>query len=244
MLSIGTLKETECGMEGNELNIKEILDQFDGIDRDTLPEKLPRDCVHLYKEIFKFNELVIKATNYRKNGGRDDYVFENEAKWLTYLQKYPFVPKFYGKYYANNNIYLIIEYVEGISLDRVDRRFLKEFDPYFELLVNKLYHMLDVFNRENITHKDLRPNNIIINKTMSIFKIIDFQYCSPIFQDLETKNEQQAEHYRKSILNVGGMWRMPGMERHDFTTDRYAVEKILKDLKTSRMNVFQKLFLR
>ena len=212
-------------------NFEDLLIRFEDIDRYTPLEKLPEDCVHLHKEVFKYRDYIIKKTNYKKNKNKDSYLFDNEARWLKYLQKYTFVPKFYGKYYLDNNIYLVMEYVNGISLDKTDGRFLKEFGPYYNLLAEKLYKVLDVFVDEDITHKDLRPNNIIINSTATVFKIIDFQFCSFTGQDIQTNNELQAEHYRQAIKNVGGNWRMPKLQKHDFDTDRYAVEKILEDLK-------------
>lgn len=208
-----------------------LISLFKGIDRHTLVEELPENCIHFHKEVFKCGSYIIKKTNYKKNGKKDHYLFENEAFWLGRLQKYPFVPNFYGKYYHENDIYLIIEYIHGVSIDKTDKVFLKQFFPFFRLFEKKLHDILEVFASENITHKDLRPHNIIIHNSFKACSIIDYQFCSAVGEDLPTNCDLQAAHYKKAMNSVGGQWRMPNIESHTFTSDRYAVEKVLNDLQ-------------
>ena len=210
------------------VNINHLLNQCKNIDRYSQKGYLPKNFVHLHKEVFKFKNLIIKGTNYKKNGCMDHYLFENEDYWLKYFQKFSFVHRFYGKYYKNNNLYLVMEYIKGITLDRLTKRQIKKIN--IELIKDDIHEVLQVFKTEEITHKDLRPHNIILSNSFKKVKIIDFQFCTKIGEYLKPKDLQSKEHYKKAIKSVGGEWRKPKMVEYSFDTDEYTINKIISEI--------------
>jgi len=215
--------------------MEKILKKFEGIDRFTPSHKLPANSIHIHKEVFRYNDLIIKYTNTEKNNA---FLFENESFWYKCLQGVSFIPEFYGKYYLDGRIYLVIEYIDCKTLDREDKKRNKSLYSNYSLLKEKLYYVLDVFQKLNITHKDLRPHNILVSHDLSICKVIDFQFCSRIGRDIKTIDHKQKLFYNKAMLNVGGRWRQPNILQQDYHSDKYAIDKVLYDIYLKGMLSF------
>ncbi len=211
----------------NKNTILNTIKIIKGFDRNTPKSQIPDGFTHIHKEIFRYGDIIIKGTNYHKNKDNYHYLFINEAYWLEYFQKYDFVPRFYGKYLIENDIFLVIEYFTGKDLSKIN--------IFKKMLINKqsikfqLLKILEVLKSENVTHKDLRPENIILTNSGEI-KIIDFQFCSKVGEDLKTNNENQLRHYKKAINNVGGDYRSKYYSINSLECDAYSISKILKYL--------------
>lgn len=185
-------------------------------------------------EFYKYENYFIKCNNYKSRKGIDKFIFENEAKWLENLQKYDFIPKYFGKYKMDDQICLIMEDINGTSLDKASWVMEKSFDRCFPKLIDNLYKVLEIFKKEGIVHKDLCPQNIIINENMNIFKIIDFQFCSKLGERMKTSSKEQEIFYNNCLKNVGREWRKPNLIEFNYETDRYSVEKILNSLSPAK----------
>jgi serine/threonine protein kinase len=102
---------------------------------------------------------------------RDKFI--NEAQTLAELQ-HPNIVMLYDFGTIDNNIFLLMEYLEGVSLDKVissDKPNLEE-----HIVKNILFGVLNgvsYAHKKKIVHRDIKPSNIIISKD-GVPKILDF----------------------------------------------------------------------
>lgn len=81
------------------------------------------------------------------------------------------VPCYYGYFTDDNNIYILMEYIDG--LDLVDWFRKNPSNEQIFNLIKQLLEALKYIHEKNIVHSDINPNNIIINN-YEIPYIIDF----------------------------------------------------------------------
>jgi serine/threonine protein kinase len=81
------------------------------------------------------------------------YTLEKTRDWLFRVKK----------------VQLLIEYVNGKTLDNVPRLSIPRLVQVFSKIAGGLYHM----HRRGVYHADLKPNNVLLSRTGEV-KIIDF----------------------------------------------------------------------
>jgi serine/threonine protein kinase len=81
------------------------------------------------------------------------YSLETERDWLFRIRK----------------VHLLIEYVNGKTLDTVPRLSVPRLAQIFEKIASGLVHM----HRRGVFHADLKPNNILLSRSGDV-KIIDY----------------------------------------------------------------------
>ena len=99
-------------------------------------------------------------------------LFVNEAKALSLLS-HPNIVQIYNTVITNSTKYIIIEYVEGITLKKhIDHRGAL---PEREVLyyATQILSALDYIHSKGIVHCDIKPQNIILLQNGSI-KVADF----------------------------------------------------------------------
>lgn len=210
------------------------------LDRDIPASDLPNGCLHLHKEVFSYQGLVFKGTSHNRLGGKDKYLFINEGRWLEHLQQYSFSPEFWGCFRFENDVFVVTKQIPGVTLQNLSSTFFKNFEVLFPKLETELNAFLSTMEKEGLTHKDLEPQNIMINDDLSLFKVLDYQFCYYVEQDLPTENELQQGHYEAAIKSVGSKWRMPGIVRHSFASDRFAIKKILSEIEKANSSIVLK----
>ncbi len=107
---------------------------------------------------------------YRK--GLESYIKEAENLSKYYLM--PGIVSIRDFFYGNNTAYIVMEYIDGIDMKRYAKlrggRMMPE--EVFALLKDVL-KALDVIHKDNIIHRDISPDNIMLtNKLQAI--LIDF----------------------------------------------------------------------
>ena len=100
--------------------------------------------------------------------------FKHEAATLSQIQ-HPNIVKLYDYVETNDGLYLIMEYAEGVLLDDYIK---KESGPIKEENAIKIMTgLLSGFayaHSQNIVHRDVKPNNVIISRDFNTVKILDF----------------------------------------------------------------------
>ena len=139
---------------------------------------------------------ILKGKHIKSLSQYDIDCFKRERKFLE-LNKSDFFPKFLKPYKDNEYVYMLLNFFEGIPLSEIIRENnikLNEFDLFDkndylekkEIYLYISYQMaliLNELNLQNFLHRDLKLNNIIINKNLKI-NLIDFGF----WKDLENKN--------------------------------------------------------
>jgi eukaryotic-like serine/threonine-protein kinase len=120
-----------------------------------------------------------------------------------------------------NKVHLLIEYVNGKTLDTLPRIPIPKLVQVFERVAGAMVHM----HRRGVCHADLKPNNILLSRTGDV-KIIDFglawikgEYKGRVQGTPEYMAPEQVKHRmvneRTDIYNFGATmyrlltWRHP-----------------------------------
>lgn len=100
--------------------------------------------------------------------------FVNEAALLAQYNTYPGIVSVKEFFYENNTAYIVMEYIDGISMDdylanRGGRLPWKEAVK----MVCEMLPTLDLIHKRGLIHRDISPDNIIVTKD-GHYKLIDF----------------------------------------------------------------------
>ncbi len=133
------------------------------------------------KEFFPVSRVSRKA----ENGNTDVFVFQEgnyeeilhkyleEAKRLSKLNQVQGIVSIRDFFYANNTAYIIMEYIEGISI----KEFVEKNGPMSEKVILEM--MLPVLNALEqvhdigLIHRDISPDNIMLTKNNNLV-LVDF----------------------------------------------------------------------
>ena len=98
--------------------------------------------------------------------------FESEAKTLAKLEN-PNIVGIYDLRTDNVYAYIVMEYVEGITLGRLIKE--RGAIPWRQALklFNQMLNAIEHAHKEGIIHRDIKPNNVLINR-QGVVKITDF----------------------------------------------------------------------
>lgn len=100
-------------------------------------------------------------------------LFKREAETLSTLS-HPHIIPFYGFHQENNLAFIIEKYVDGATVDEIQRARKKPLEPRQALTILKAVgSALDFAHSQNLVHCDVKPNNVMIDKGGSLF-LTDF----------------------------------------------------------------------
>lgn len=123
-------------------------------------------------------------------------------------------------------IYMLMEYVEGETLEEV----LKQNPDYFKNIehlkrfVAQLLQGLEYLHSHEILHLDLTPSNIIISKVNHVVKIIDLGFCYTSDRELSIGRTDRFAAPEQQLDNVKEL---------DSRTDLYAVGRVLQEIENT-----------
>ena len=142
--------------------------------------------------------------------------FEKEVKITSSLSHPNTIKVFDYGTTDNNNFYYVMEYLNGISLDKV-----VGFDQEMAIarVVHILYHIclsLREAHTNGLVHRDIKPMNIMLcnqGGAYDLVKVLDFG----LVKDLDTSQSQQTQ-----INRIGGtpMFMAPERIRDPFNADQ------------------------
>jgi len=98
--------------------------------------------------------------------------FKKEARILAGL-KHPNLPRVFDYFEENNKHYLVMEYLEGLTLEEI---FAKNPVISPEKVLDwgiQLCDVLDSLHREGIIYRDLKPGNVLVDRNNRVY-LIDF----------------------------------------------------------------------
>lgn len=118
--------------------------------------------------VFSNNEEKEKA--YRNGKSR----FQDEARNMAMFKDHPYIVNVYNYFQENNTSYIVMEYLDGITL----KKYLfsvggkMNYEDTFAV-VEPIMVALEELHRHKILHRDISPDNIFITKDNRI-KLLDF----------------------------------------------------------------------
>ncbi|MDI6733732.1 MAG: serine/threonine-protein kinase [Planctomycetota bacterium] len=117
--------------------------------------------------------------------------FQREAKLLIHFS-YPHIIK--GYYVTppegiNGLHYLIMEYVEGESVQKLIERTQADAEKIVGLneelsllIIMQTASALDYLQGQNILHRDIKPDNLLLDKKRGVVKLCDLGFAQPILR--------------------------------------------------------------
>lgn len=120
--------------------------------------------------------------------------FLNEAKVLAKFSNASGIVSVRDFFHENNTAYIIMEFVEGKTLDVVVKHHGGQlFAPEALELFKPLFIALDQIHSEGLLHRDISPDNIIVQPDGS-FKLIDFGAARQMSLEGERSNTINVKH--------------------------------------------------
>ena len=154
--------------------------------------------------------------------------FKNESKAISMLS-HPNIVKVYDVSFGENLQYIVMEYVEGITLkEYIERQKvldIREAEHFVIQILRALQHAHD----KGIIHRDIKPQNIILLPNANI-KVTDFGIAR--FNHFEARNVNESSaigsvHYVSPEQAKG--------EYTDARSDIYSVGVVLYEMLTGRV---------
>ena len=135
---------------------------------------------NIYKVRYKLNGNIYALKLYDKTKANDEhelnYYREKEILYDLTKRNHPKIVKLYSDFEENNKAYLVMEYIEGTTLKNFRQKSIMGYIPQ-RVVINILAQILQVLeflhDECHIIHRDIRPDNIMIQKDGNI-KLIDF----------------------------------------------------------------------
>lgn len=182
---------------------------------------------HIIKDIDSSTSIVKNNTDnkimIRKYESVEVYPVLSE---LIYTHS-PYLMKVYASRISGDICETLYEYIEGKTLDEI----ISEYGVYNEkaakIIIISICDGLSDLHRRNIIHKDIKPENIMINKNGNI-KIIDY--------NISRIRKNNQTHDTKILGTIG--YAAPehfGFSQSDETTDIYSCGVLLNYLLTGKL---------
>ncbi len=118
-------------------------------------------------------EVAIKKMNEDlKMNEREKQRFIDEARTVAMLH-HPNIIEIYTIFEEKGDIYLVFEYIDGVSLDK--KLDMEVRMPFYEVkeIVNEISKALSYAHMKNVVHRDLKLSNVMISKE-GFVKVMDF----------------------------------------------------------------------
>lgn len=172
-------------------------------------------------------KVVIKKLSLRGDSAATER-FKREAKILLDLQN-PNVVHLHDYFREGSSQYLVLEYVDGMSLDTLVRK-KKSFSGVMALLV--VYEVclgLKYAHDRGIVHRDIKPGNILISKRGEI-KLADFGIAASEYSQGEDDLDRPAVERERAagqreLTMAGSMLGTPSYMPPEQFADSSSVDK-------------------
>lgn len=134
--------------------------------------------------LYAIKRININVLIFNNRSLKRNKIIENikkEIQYLKLLSSYPFcyphIVCYYGYIETNDSIYIIMEYIDGMTLDdKFYSLFKTKIDDSYDYILYILKQILETLvyiHEKGIAHGDIKPNNILITKNNKV-SIIDF----------------------------------------------------------------------
>ncbi|MCR5150477.1 MAG: Stk1 family PASTA domain-containing Ser/Thr kinase [Clostridiales bacterium] len=153
--------------------------------------------------------------------------FKNESKAIAVLS-HPNIVKVYNVNYGDRLQYIVMEYVEGITLkeyiEQQGRLGIKE-TVYFSIqILRALQHAHD----KGIVHRDIKPQNIMLLSN-GVIKVMDFGIARFSYSDTKTMSDSA----------IGSVHYISPEQARGYTTDErtdiYSVGVVMYEMLTGKL---------
>ena len=145
-------------------------------------------------------------------------------------------PTFINPYKDDKNLYIEMSFIEGVNLSKllVDEHILNFSDPnksninLYLNLISQIICMIYLLHSNNYCYRDLKLNNLIINKSLKLF-LIDFGFVKKL-DNTECKTETICGTFHMKAPEIFLMSEKKLKEYNPFCFDIYSIGIILYEI--------------
>ncbi len=189
---------------------------------------------YLVEDTQRFGELcVLKELRPMQKQGefleKAIELFQREAKTLHSID-HPQIPKFLASFTQARRLFIVQEYIDGITYLKLLQRRKKQSKLFTEAeVVYWLVHMLqvlDYLHSLNIMHRDISPENVMFSRDRNLPILIDFGLVNNTISGTLTESITQGESLKSSVTAVGKFGYSPPEQMYGKCTpasDLYAL---------------------
>ncbi|MDZ8256834.1 ATP-binding sensor histidine kinase [Nostoc sp. ChiQUE01b] len=179
--------------------------------------------------------VVIKVLKNPYPGLGELVQFRNQYTIAKNLNS-PLIIQTYSLESYQNGYALVMEDFGGISLKEyfaaVERGYIASLQEFLEIAI-ALCNTLDIFYRERIIHKDIKPANILINPETKQVKLIDFSIASLLPRETQTLINPNVLEGTLAYISPEQTGRMN--RGIDYRTDFYSLGVTFYELLTGEL---------
>ena len=168
-----------------------------------------------------------------------NYKTIHEKKILTYIAEQSrlsfLFPSLLENFLINERLFLLLEFIPYKTLSDYFFKYpwsrLRIFPSAIAKIETQLGKILQELSELNLIHRDITPDNIMIDPKTKKIILIDFGYAIYQSEEIEVRTEEEKELLDFAVENnLGGRHRKPGNNfSHD--SDRYSSNLIIEELK-------------
>lgn len=132
--------------------------------------------VRLSQWRYRHCRLLVAIKSVRKDYIRrykDERHIQNEKNALMCLDKSPFIVRLFNTFQDDDSVHFILEYCPGGTLQHLLQRRRNFSDDETKFYAAEIFLALEHMHANNFTHRDLRPDNVMISENGHC-KLIDF----------------------------------------------------------------------
>ncbi len=127
--------------------------------------------------------------------GRDRFL--REAQTLAKLQDVPEIARVHNFFSVNGTAYIVMEYVNGITLQNYVRQKGGKLSPAETIaIMQPVIQAMARVHQAGMIHRDISPDNIMLERSGRV-RLLDFGTARP------TSSEQEATHSTQAVVKFG-----------------------------------------
>jgi serine/threonine protein kinase len=167
--------------------------------------------------------VSVKSARHRDTFEAGMKSFINEAKMLA-LFDHPSLVKVYRFWEANGTAYMVMPFYEGITLkDKLRDLGAPPDEAYLMALLDPLTEALEVLHREQIYHRDIAPDNILLLQGSERPLLLDFGAARRVIGDM---TQALTVILKSGYAPIEQYAEVPGMKQGAWT-DVYALAAVV-----------------
>lgn len=193
--------------------------------RDFIKFKFIKNFVYLSYNLNDQKIYILKQCE--KENEKSKKCFIREILFYEKMEnKYSFIPKYFGTIGDKNEKYIVIEFIEGVTLDQYIKSNKGKISHMDKIrIIIQLLIIVECIQFKGILLRDLKPDNLIINPNKKLF-LIDFN------------SSKKYNIYEESTIDVSSlMYMSPEHEvKCTFKSDIYSIGLIILFILTEDAN--------
>lgn len=190
----------------------------------------------------KSNRLVAIKMLYPKTA-RNIALFYNFQRESSLLIKFNH-PHIVKGYYVtpmegiNGIHYSVMEYVEGESVQQLidqaqdkEKKIVGLNEELSLLIIMQVADALDYLQKQNILHRDIKPDNLLLNKKIGVVKLCDLGFAQPIVSE---NNQDKRTATTSGTIGYMSPEQSRGQMTMDIRSDIYSLGATLYHMITGK----------